>query len=182
MTQQEEIRESRCSSSLLATSVRKSDSPIILLFSENSRAKTEAHKDPAHQSWMGESVHILSSMEGSTLGLTVKRFSSKLASKSTYKNITTLININSVQLAITKSIRSQWKYKVLWVTMETGCNLRGKTHNFIYESGDVVKILREFLTDLPKQLNRLRKVPHWVPDAHCAVYRLTSRQKHINVF
>lgn len=37
MTQQEVIRASNCSSSLLATSVRKSDKPIILLFSGKGR-------------------------------------------------------------------------------------------------------------------------------------------------
>lgn len=39
MTLQEENRESRFASSALATSVRKSDKPIIFLFSEQKKEK-----------------------------------------------------------------------------------------------------------------------------------------------
>lgn len=89
ITQQEVIRASSCSSSLLATSVRKSDNPIILLFSGKGRGiidsvnkltiPSQANVILSEDNW-----HILSSIAGCTLALMVKRFSAMLASKSTY--------------------------------------------------------------------------------------------------
>lgn len=112
MTQQEGMRASRCSSSLLATSVRKSDNPIIFLFSDRGREccldfksttiRTYQHRlKTLGDFWSGFSAlimrvklyspvlnpawrHLLSSIAGSTFGLMLKRFSAMLVSKSTY--------------------------------------------------------------------------------------------------
>lgn len=46
MTQQEVIRASSCSSSLLATSVRKSGNPIILLFSGEGKGIIDSVNKP----------------------------------------------------------------------------------------------------------------------------------------
>lgn len=88
MTQQEVIRASSCSSSLLATSVRKSDNPIIFLFSGEGRGIISINKPtiPSQTNVIlsEDDWHILSSIAGCTLALMVKRFSAMLASKSTY--------------------------------------------------------------------------------------------------
>lgn len=89
MTQQEVIRASSSSSSLLAISVRKSDSPIILLFSGKGRYIINSVNKPTLPSQANvilpeDDWYILSSIAGCTLALMVKRFSAMLASKSTY--------------------------------------------------------------------------------------------------
>lgn len=90
MTQQEGMQASRCSSSLLATSVRKSDNPIILLFSDRGRDNIKSSIQPTYlkshrpRNQTDTSLHLLSSIAGSTFGLMVKRFSATLVSKSTY--------------------------------------------------------------------------------------------------
>lgn len=90
MTQHEVIRASSCCSSLLATSVRKSDNPIIFLFSGGGRRVVGSVK-PTVESTEAEVItsedgqDILSSIAGCTFALMVKRFSAILASKSTYK-------------------------------------------------------------------------------------------------
>lgn len=98
MTQQEVIRASSCSSSLLATSVRKSDNPIILLFSGEGRYIIDSANKPTIPSQANvilseDDWYTLSSIAGCTLALMVKRFSAMLASKSTY----------------TFQIRNEWK-------------------------------------------------------------------------
>lgn len=89
MTQQEVIRASSCSSSLLAISVRKSDNPIILLFSGEERYIINSLNKPMIPSQANvilseDDWYILSSIAGCTLALMVKQFSAMLASKSTY--------------------------------------------------------------------------------------------------
>lgn len=50
-------------------------------------------------------------------------------------------------------------------------------YNSINDGGNVAEVIREAVTDIMEQLNGLRKVSYFVPDAHCTVDGL---QKHTN--
>lgn len=155
MTQHEVIWASSCSSSLLATSVRKSDNPIIFLFSGGGRRVIESVSWPMNQHASEDGQYTLSSIAGCTFALMVNRFSAMLASKSTYKF----------------KIRNKWKNKSHSQPWTNG------RYNSIDEGGDVVEIIWEAFTDITEQLNGLRKVSYFVPDTHCTVDRLW---KHTN--